>query len=125
MKKGTTKHAARGNKAHRARTTSITLDKARNRIARGEDRTDWTRVDTMTDADIERAIDSDSTAAPRLGVAFWKNAQLLVEAAEAPKSTITIRVDTDVLNKLKQQGNGYQSRINAVLRAYVAALRAS
>jgi uncharacterized protein (DUF4415 family) len=32
------------------------------------------------------------------------------------KQQITARVDTDVLNWLKSQGRGYQSRINAVLR---------
>jgi uncharacterized protein (DUF4415 family) len=32
-----------------------------------------------------------------------------------------IRIDTDVLNWFKAQGRGWQTRMNAVLRAYVKA----
>ena len=34
------------------------------------------------------------------------------------KSSISIRVDTDVLEWFKAQGPGYQKRINLVLRAF-------
>lgn len=40
-----------------------------------------------------------------------------------PKERITIRVDRDVLDYFKAQGRGYQSRMNAVLRAFVSARR--
>ena len=36
---------------------------------------------------------------------------------------VTLRIDADVLDWLRAQGKGYQSRMNAVLRAYVAAQR--
>lgn len=36
------------------------------------------------------------------------------------KETITIRVDSDVLGWFKQQGRGYQTRINQVLRRYIS-----
>jgi uncharacterized protein (DUF4415 family) len=35
------------------------------------------------------------------------------------KKAISIRVDEDVLDYFKQQGAGYQRRINAVLRSYM------
>jgi uncharacterized protein (DUF4415 family) len=35
-----------------------------------------------------------------------------------PKTTISLRVDADVLEWFKAAGPGYQTRINAVLRAY-------
>ena len=35
-----------------------------------------------------------------------------------PKRAISLRVDADVLEWLKTQGPGYQTRINAILRAY-------
>lgn len=38
-----------------------------------------------------------------------------------PKAQLTIRVDRDVLDWFRQQGRGYQTRINALLRAYKAA----
>ena len=38
-----------------------------------------------------------------------------------PKTQITLRIDTDVLAWYKRQGRGYQTRINALLRAYMKA----
>ena len=35
-----------------------------------------------------------------------------------PKASISLRVDADVLEWLKSQGPGYQTRINAILRAF-------
>lgn len=35
-----------------------------------------------------------------------------------PKASISLRVDQDVLDWFKKQGRGYQTRINAVLRAF-------
>jgi uncharacterized protein (DUF4415 family) len=35
------------------------------------------------------------------------------------KAVLNMRVDRDVLDFFRQQGKGYQTRINAVLRAYV------
>jgi uncharacterized protein (DUF4415 family) len=35
-----------------------------------------------------------------------------------PKTSVSLRLDTDVLEWFKAQGPGYQTRINAVLRAF-------
>lgn len=35
-----------------------------------------------------------------------------------PKELVSLRIDTDVLKWFKASGAGYQTRINAVLRAY-------
>ena len=37
------------------------------------------------------------------------------------KKQLTVRLDADVLEWLRGQGKGYQSRINAILRAYYEA----
>jgi uncharacterized protein (DUF4415 family) len=37
---------------------------------------------------------------------------------QVPKTAISLRVDQDVLEWFKTQGPGYQTRINAVLRAF-------
>ncbi|MCP5098276.1 MAG: BrnA antitoxin family protein [Chloroflexi bacterium] len=71
--------------------------------------TDWERVDALTDEDI------DTTDIPPLKEDFFANATLRMPT---PKQTITIRLDADVLEWFKQQGKGYQTRINAVLRMY-------
>ncbi len=35
-----------------------------------------------------------------------------------PKTLISLRVDADILDWFRQQGPGYQTRINAILRAF-------
>lgn len=40
-----------------------------------------------------------------------------------PKQPISLRVDEDVLDWFKAQGPRYQSRMNAVLRAYMTSMR--
>ena len=90
-------------------------------LAGMQDATDWNRVEALGDHDIGRAITEDPDAAPILGERFWHNAQILDPAHR--KTTITMRVDGDVLSFFKQGGSGYQSRMNAVLRAYVYARR--
>ncbi len=37
------------------------------------------------------------------------------------KAQVTLRIDKDVLDWFRKQGRGYQTRINALLRAYVDA----
>jgi len=51
---------------------------------------------------------------------FWAKAAIVHPIRKRP---ISLRVDEDVLRWFKQQGPRYQSRMNAVLRAYVAAMR--
>jgi uncharacterized protein (DUF4415 family) len=82
-----------------------------------EGRTDWDRVRAMSDAEIEAAAASDSDAAA-LDEAFWRTARVTFPPA-APKKHIGLRIDEDVLAWFRAQGPGYQTRMNAVLRAYV------
>jgi len=81
--------------------------------------TDWGRVDAMTEAELERAIASDPDD-PAHDPSFWRHATLVHPVA---KQRITLRVDRDVLEFFKSGGRGYQTRIQAVLRAYVEAHR--
>lgn len=36
----------------------------------------------------------------------------------SPKASVSLRIDADVLAWFKSQGRGYQTRMNAVLRAF-------
>lgn len=36
-----------------------------------------------------------------------------------PKEQVTLRIDTDVLQWFRARGSGYQTQINALLRAYM------
>ena len=64
----------------------------------------------------------DTTDIPPLGPSFFANAKLRLPET---KTTITIRIDPDVLFWFKQQGKGYQSKMNAVLRMYADAHKQS
>ena len=75
---------------------------------------DLKRVDALRDEDI------DYSDIPELDADFFRNARVVVPPR---KQQLTIRLDTDVLAWLKSQGKGYQSRINAILRAYYDAHR--
>ena len=80
-------------------------------------RADLAKLRRLTDAEIRR------TSPPELrdlSVGFWKDAVVVNPVQKRP---ISLRVDRDVLDWFKEQGPRYQSRINAVLRSYVAAMR--
>lgn len=53
---------------------------------------------------------------PATNKAFWKDAEIFMPK---PKVHISLRIDEDVLNFFKEEGNRYQARINAVLKAYM------
>jgi uncharacterized protein (DUF4415 family) len=69
-------------------------------------------LDTMTDDQIDY---SDS---PEVSEKFWKNAKLILPKN---KTSLTIRLDNEVLDWFRSQGRGYQTKINAVLKSYVLA----
>lgn len=75
-------------------------------------RTDWQRISAMTDADI------DYSDIPKTDVNYWAKAEVIL-----PKQKIHVgmRFDPEVIAWFKKQGPRYQSRINAVLKMYIAA----
>ena len=75
-------------------------------------KTDWERVDAMSDEDI------DTSDIPPLDKEFFANAQIRLPKRKVP---ITIRLDPDVLAWFRNLGKGYQTHINAVLRTYMEA----
>lgn len=60
----------------------------------------------------------DYSDAPYLPDAVWMKA---VDRMPDTKKQITLRIDSDVIDFFKHSGKRYQTRINAVLRAYVDA----
>ena len=70
-------------------------------------KSDLARIDGMRDADIDY-----SDISP-LDKTFLKKA---TTAWPPVKRQLTIRLDADVLDWLKGQGRGYQTRINRILR---------
>jgi len=94
---------------------SYSIEEIRERVARGDSRTDWARVDAMTDEEIEAQMRDDPDWAEFMDV-DWSKATLVIPVS---KDAISIRLDSDVLDFFKAQGKGYQTRINAVLRHYM------
>lgn len=77
---------------------------------------DWGRLDTITDEEIAAAVASDPDAAPLMDEEWFANAEIV----EPPtKKAISIRLDRDVLDWFQSNSDRYQSKINAVLRAYM------
>lgn len=91
---------------------SVTAEEA----ARMPSRTDFARIDATTDEDIERAVAGDPDAAPIFTDEMFDQARWVEPLKKTP---ISFRVDPDVLEFFKEGGAGYQSRMNAVLRAYM------
>ena len=58
----------------------------------------------------------DYTDIAQTDEAFWEKAELRMPQ---PKKGIYLRLDQDLLDWLKHQGPGYQTRINAILRSYM------
>jgi uncharacterized protein (DUF4415 family) len=84
-------------------------------------KTDWKRVNAMTDKEIEWNARSDGDTMP-VDDKFWKSAKLVMPSS-AGKERITVRIDSDILDWLRTQGRGYQSRINTILRTCMNALK--
>ena len=79
-----------------------------------EDQTDWERVRNMSNEEVEAAAADDPHAI--LSDDDWKHLKVVEPPA---KRLFSIRLDSDVLDWFRAQGRGYQTRINAVLRAYM------
>lgn len=79
----------------------------------GKSRTDWARVKATKDSEI------DFSDSPELTPEAF--ARAVVSKGLRPvmaKAQLTLRLDADVLDWFRAQGSGYQTRINALLRAY-------
>ena len=84
-----------------------------------ESLTDWKRLDALQDEDI------DLSDAPEITPEMFAKAVVRRGLKSPPsKQQITIRLDDDVLQWFRAQGDGYQTRINSLLRAYMEAHQA-
>ncbi|MBA2334886.1 MAG: BrnA antitoxin family protein [Blastocatellia bacterium] len=69
-----------------------------------------------------RDEDIDFSDIPKTTPEFWANAIIRKGLKPAPrKQQLTLRVDNDVVEFFKEQGRGYQTKINQLLRAYMDA----
>lgn len=73
-------------------------------------------IESIPDADI------DFSDIPEADESFWRRAELQMPRS---KKGIYVRLDADVIDWLKSRGKGYQTRMNAMLRALMESDRSS
>ena len=76
--------------------------------------TDWKRLSAMKDEDID--LSEIEEVPPEMF------ARAIVRRGLKPvkrKQQLTLRMDSDVIDWFKKQGQGYQTKINSLLRAYM------
>lgn len=65
---------------------------------------------------------ADAPPAESLGADFWKSARVVLPLG---KTSVHLRLDSDVVEWFRSRGKGHLTRMNAVLRAYVEAQKRS
>jgi len=79
-----------------------------------ESETDLSRVDAMTDEDLERIVAEDER-----GLTIdWTKAKLVLPQR---KQSVHLRLEKEIIDFFKSQGKGHLVRMQAVLKAYVDA----
>jgi uncharacterized protein (DUF4415 family) len=91
-------------------TVKFTLDPNNPPPLTAEEQAELTAIAAMPDEAI------DYSDAPELIDAFWVAANRPIPDQ---KKQITLRIDSDIIDFFKHSGKRYQTRINAILRAYV------
>jgi uncharacterized protein (DUF4415 family) len=106
---------ANGSKINGAKTNAATTKRSNSK--RGASvATDWGKLRRRSSASIRRGVVADPDA-HATDAEFWKTAKVVMPT---PKEIVTMRLDADLLRWFRQQ-RGYQTRINAILRAYMQA----
>ncbi|MEO0647635.1 MAG: hypothetical protein AAFZ17_15990 [Cyanobacteria bacterium J06650_10] len=77
-------------------------------------KTDWDRIDAMTDDDI------DTSDIPPLPDQFFENATLRVPSTSST-ATVSIQVDTETLAWFQERGKAAEQHMAAALRIYAEA----
>jgi uncharacterized protein (DUF4415 family) len=77
-------------------------------------KTNWKRVRALKDGDIKTSVEHPEADMKHIVRGIVRRG---LQPAP-PKASIALRLDADVLSWFKAQGPGYQTRINAVLRAF-------
>ena len=77
-------------------------------------KTDWPRVRALKDRNIKTSGEHPEAEVKHIVRGIVRQGLEPV----SPKASISPRVDADVLERFKSKGPGYQTRINAVLKAF-------
>ena len=75
---------------------------------------DWDRLDSIKDEDIDCSDIPEATDLSNFRP--WEQRQMF----KPVKVTVTCKLDADIVAWLKQDGKGYQTRLNSILRTVMA-----
>jgi uncharacterized protein (DUF4415 family) len=84
-------------------------------LKKQKSRTDFNRIQSMTEAEIDR-LAMDDPDAPVITRLQWEKAMLIVPGDDLGKERISLWIDQDVLNYFGKGTKGYQKRLNSALR---------
>lgn len=106
--------------AKKERIVSDSADEARAMLERGESRSErlGAAAEAQKELDASIVTGSDENGP----VVDWSRASIKLPK---PKAVLNMRIDRDILDFFRRGGRGYQTKINAVLRAYVEQARRS
>lgn len=98
------------------RIVSYTMDEIKARRKKFGSKTDWARVDAMTEEELEASIDHEEEGEfdlNDLGLAYKSSGM------PKPAEEVTLHLDGRIIDWFKAQGGHYQLRMAAVLHNYV------
>jgi uncharacterized protein (DUF4415 family) len=79
-----------------------------------ESKTNFRRLRKMKAEDVKVTVEHPELDVKRIARVIVRKGLRPVP----PKASVSLRIDVDVLEWFKARGSGYQTRINAVLRAF-------
>ena len=91
-----------------------TLSKSETDQLDPTDHTDYERLASMKDEDIDLSDSPEITPEMFARAVVRRNFKVIPR-----KKQLTLRIDSDVVEWYQKQGPGYQTRINSLLRAYM------
>jgi uncharacterized protein (DUF4415 family) len=99
--------------AKKERILHASADEIQAMREQGKTRSDWAAAEQLSNAEVERLANEDDGPLPE----GWESTVDI--GLPEPAQPVNIRLDAEVLRWFKARGPGYQTRINAVLRAFV------
>ena len=103
-----------------SKMTSMTLEEMRAARALGKSGSDFERIRREAKAGIEPAVDADSPDASALIRVAIAKRRAGRPVGSGSKEQVAIRLDHDVLLAFRADGPGWQTRMNAALREWLA-----
>ncbi len=86
---------------------------AKRKSSSTQSKTDWARLESKAPPAVDEVEHPEATLRKVMRGVVRRGLK-----PQRPKAAISLRIEPDVLEWFKAQGPGYQSRMNAVLRAF-------